>query len=333
MFKPIQIHYPDSLEHAGRLPADPMQGCRYPLPGAEGIYHGSDRARVWEQWYDSRDTFLQLIQVDVSQEELLLPFSTTHHDLYAFHQLSGPRLKIVRQQVRANGHRMRLDEGEYRLSYLPTAHYHAYFLPGSYLIFYFVIKDRLLFREQSPELRAPGSEPVQALQQRLDSMRLSPARDIPFHAQQRITAYLRRPGLTYLERLENMQQTLIYLLRQYLQDLRLWQIGEQQDQLIVQRIITFIQQGIADGTDIRAELLSEQSGLSLAELNRLFILHQGCSLQRYLIQQKLDHACRMLDQALPVELVAGYLNWHPAHFRRVFRKQYGCSPSQYRKRN
>lgn len=328
MFKPIQIIYPVGSNVVHEAPMAIRERSRYLLPEAEQLLQRWEMGYVWEQWYDSPDSFMELIQVH-AKADLLLPFLTTCHDLYSFHLLSGPTLRLVRLEEQIPSGSMFLHAGQYRLSYLPADTYQAHFSRGEYLIFYFVVKDQLLFREHSPEFHAPGAESVQALRDRLDIMQLSPARAIPLQAQQRIASYLRRPGITYLQRLENLQQLPIHLLRQYLQDLHLWQTATQDAFQLVKQVKALIQDAIADGAPVQTQRLAEQAGLTPKELNRAFTQQEGLSLNSYLIRQKLNYAAQLLAQKIPVEQVAHYLNWHPAHFRRIFKRHYGMSPSQY----
>lgn len=328
MFKPIQIAYPDLSSLIQQIPDSIRERRPYLLPGSEQLLQKWKSGYVLEQWYDSPDSFIQLTQLH-TQCDLILPFNTIYHDLYAFHLLSGPPMRIIRTDQKTTTHYMQLHEHQYRLSYLPPAQYQAHFTRGEYLIFYFLLQNQLLFREHSPELYAPGTEPIDALRKRLGFMQLSPARHIPLHAIQRITSYLRRPGTTYLKRLENMQQFPIYLLRQYLQDLQIWHIAEQDTHQLIQQLKDFIRLAIADGHPVSLQLLADQAGLSLSELNKQFVRQESLSLNTYIIRQKLNYSQQLLKQKLPVEQVAHYLNWHPAHFRRIFKHHYGLSPSQY----
>ena len=74
---------------------------------------------------------------------------------------------------------------------------------------------------------------------------------------------------------------------------------------------------------------------SLSKFKRDFyaVFHESPG--RWLLQKKLDHACRLLrlteKQILDVAYESGFVNH--THFDRVFKENFGVSPLKYRKRD
>lgn len=332
MVKPIEIILSAERAAEGAIPQRILNQCRYLLPGAERMFQQVEQGFVLEQWYDTPDAFVQLIQVSTRQK-LRVPFRTTRHDLYAFHTLSGSGFLIVPINGQPYGSGIHLAQGQYRLSFLPPASYHADFEAGDCLIFFFVIKPSLLFREPSPELHEPITPPVEALRQRLSTLQVSPARPLSQTARQRIILYLRHPGETYLQRLETLQSTLIYLLRHYLSDLQLLQLQDQSELQIIAQVKAHIRMQIADGAPLTLYELADRSGLSLSFLKTLFVKYEQISLSRYILQEKLELSRELLQRGLPVAQVAYYLCWNPSHFRRVFKLHHRISPQAYQQQS
>lgn len=332
MVKPIEIILSAKRAAGSDIPQRILNCCRYLLPGAQQLLQQEDHGFVLEQWYDTPDVFFQLMNVSTTQK-WRVPFQTTRYDLYAFHSLAGSSFRIAPINGQPNGSDIRLDQGQYRLSYLPPASYYADFETGDCLIFFFVIKPSLLFREHSPELYDPITPPVEALRQRLSTLQVSPARATPQTARQRIIHYLRNPGETYLQRLQTMQSTLIFLLRHYLSDLQLLSLRDQSDIQLIGRVKVYIKNQIADGAPPTMDQLADQSGLSLSFLKPLFANHQRISLSRYIVQEKLVLSRKLLRDGMPVAQVAIYLGWHPTHFRRIFKMHQRLTPSAYQQQS
>lgn len=328
MVKPIHIILSAEWETESNIPKRVLNRCRFLLPGAQMFFQQAPHSSILEQWYDTPDAFIQLINVSTEQK-LRVPFYTARYDLYAFHTLAGSSFWIEPDKGELYGSGIHLEQGHYRLSYLPPASYHAHFEAGDYLIFFFVIKPSLLFREYSPELHIPAVDLFTALQQRLSSMQVSTSRRIPQPSLQRIIQYLRDPGKTYLQRLEAMQGTLIYLLRQYLGDLQLLHLQHQSDTQIIEQVKTHIKNSIADGAPFTPDQLAGQSGLALSFLKPLFAKHEQISLSHYIVQEKLILSRHLLRGGMPVAQVATYLCWHPSHFRRIFKLYHRITPQAF----
>ncbi|MFA7408061.1 MAG: AraC family transcriptional regulator [Anaerolineaceae bacterium] len=332
MVKPIEIILSAKRAAGSDIPQRILNSCRYLLPGAQQLLQQVDHGYVLEQWYDTPDAFFQLINVSTTQK-WRVPFHTTRYDLYAFHSLAGSSFRIAPINGQPNGSDIRLDQGQYRLSYLPPASYYADFEAGDCLIFFFVIKPSLLFREHSPELYDPITPPVEALRQRLSTLQVSPARATSQTARQRIIHYLRNPGETYLQRLQTMQSTLIFLLRHYLSELQLLQLQDQSELQIIAQVKAHIRMQIADGAPLTLYELADQSGLSLSYLKTLFVKYEQISLSRYILEEKLDLSRQLLQRGMPVAQVAYFLCWNPSHFRRVFKLHHRISPKDFQQQS
>lgn len=84
--------------------------------------------------------------------------------------------------------------------------------------------------------------------------------------------------------------------------------------------------------DVTLQTLSELVGMSPSGLSRFFSQEKGLSISEYLIEQRLNHATRLLiDTNLPIREIcisSGFNN--VSNFNRQFRKNKSCSPSQFR---
>lgn len=82
----------------------------------------------------------------------------------------------------------------------------------------------------------------------------------------------------------------------------------------------------------RLEELAAAAGLSVAHYSALFRRETGFAPIDYLIRQRVQHACRLLDATnLPVAEVAAQTGYEdPYYFTRCFRRVMGRSPRAYR---
>lgn len=79
--------------------------------------------------------------------------------------------------------------------------------------------------------------------------------------------------------------------------------------------------------------IAEKEGLSLSYLSHFFKDCFGISFQEYLLKIRCEKACRLLllteQSLLDISLACGFSD--PKYFNSGFRRQYGCSPKDYRK--
>lgn len=83
---------------------------------------------------------------------------------------------------------------------------------------------------------------------------------------------------------------------------------------------------------VTVEALARVVGVERSTLYRLFQQVLGTSPLAYIRRLKLSRACCLLEDGLGVERVGesvGYGN--PAHFAKVFRQEFGCAPTIWRK--
>ncbi len=79
--------------------------------------------------------------------------------------------------------------------------------------------------------------------------------------------------------------------------------------------------------------LAEQAGMSEFHFNRLFKRATDVPPSQYQIKLRMDAARRLLRETkksvITIAIEVGYSN--PSHFARVFRKETGLSPTDYRR--
>ncbi len=97
----------------------------------------------------------------------------------------------------------------------------------------------------------------------------------------------------------------------------------------IQRALEILEEEI---NSISLSDLAERSGLSLRNLNRLFLLHCGLQPKEYLILRKIEKAKELLKETkmtvTDVALEVGYGSL--SKFIETFKKHVGCLPSDYR---
>jgi len=95
-------------------------------------------------------------------------------------------------------------------------------------------------------------------------------------------------------------------------------------------VIELMENHIADPMDMTQ--LAEVAGLSVRQLNRLFINHLATSPIAFYRKLRLEKAANLLTQSTmsvsEIAMACGFFD--SAHFGRCFNKQFGCSPSQRR---
>ncbi len=80
--------------------------------------------------------------------------------------------------------------------------------------------------------------------------------------------------------------------------------------------------------------LAQEAHMSVNYFSAYFSQNMNCTVSEYLIRMRLKHACMQLtttdNSILSVALESGFENI--SYFNRVFRKEFGVTPRQYRKR-
>jgi two-component system response regulator YesN len=84
--------------------------------------------------------------------------------------------------------------------------------------------------------------------------------------------------------------------------------------------------------NLSCEMIAQEVSLSASYLARVFQFSTGFSLMEYLTHVRIERAKELLKQeTMPIYLVAERVGYNsPNYFNRVFRKQEGLSPKEYR---
>lgn len=84
---------------------------------------------------------------------------------------------------------------------------------------------------------------------------------------------------------------------------------------------------------LRIEELARANFISVNTLERQFRTHLGVTPSEYLRQKRLAHAAALLEQGYPVSKAAAESGWNdPSRFISLFKKAFGTTPFQYKKR-
>ena len=98
-----------------------------------------------------------------------------------------------------------------------------------------------------------------------------------------------------------------------------------------------IEEIIKDNIHLPLQLddISRHFDLTSRHLNRIFTQHEGISIGKFILKQKLIHACSdLVNTDIPVKSIAyDYGFSQPSYFCRIFKKTYGESPGDYRLKN
>jgi AraC-like DNA-binding protein len=98
-------------------------------------------------------------------------------------------------------------------------------------------------------------------------------------------------------------------------------------------ILHYIQRHIHNPKNLKAEVISEQLGISLSYLGRYFKKQTGETLQEYITKYKLRLIeIRLLNTDMRINEIADELNFtDESHLTRIFKKYKGISPSEFRR--
>ncbi|MDF2986314.1 MAG: DNA-binding protein AraC-type [Eubacterium sp.] len=86
--------------------------------------------------------------------------------------------------------------------------------------------------------------------------------------------------------------------------------------------------------DIRVEQIAEKLNINRSYLSATFKKNTGLSIKEFLISYRIDQSCVLLrDKYRPIAEISSAVGYDdPLYFSRLFKKQVGCSPSEYRNR-
>ncbi|WP_134698596.1 response regulator [Ammoniphilus sp. YIM 78166] len=99
---------------------------------------------------------------------------------------------------------------------------------------------------------------------------------------------------------------------------------------LVQSIMGIIEHSYME--DLSLAILAEQAGFNSSYLSRLFKMETGKGFVQYLREVRMKHACEMLAKTslTNIEIAKRVGFWDEKHFRRVFKKDFGLTPGEYR---
>ncbi|MGY4691760.1 helix-turn-helix domain-containing protein [Salibacterium sp. K-3] len=99
----------------------------------------------------------------------------------------------------------------------------------------------------------------------------------------------------------------------------------------IMRFVQFVDDYIYD--HLNTQIVAAHLDISSGHLARLVRRHLGTTCIEYIREKKLEESVYLLhDITKPIQEVAAMLHMSPAHFNRVFKEKYQCSPNHYRKR-
>ncbi len=101
---------------------------------------------------------------------------------------------------------------------------------------------------------------------------------------------------------------------------------------VVRRVLDFIDGNLHQSMSLAR--LAAVAHLSVPHLQRLFTTEVGMSLMQYVTVRRMEQARQLLTQTtLPTASVGRLVGYtHPGHFGRVFRRQTGMTPGEYREK-
>ncbi|MBR7143860.1 MAG: helix-turn-helix transcriptional regulator [Lentisphaeria bacterium] len=87
--------------------------------------------------------------------------------------------------------------------------------------------------------------------------------------------------------------------------------------------------------ELDRERIAVAAGVGISTLQRLFKVHQHCSIGEYISSLRMQKACHLLEYTgESISLIAEKCGFNYGYyFARVFKKTFGCTPAEYRKRN
>jgi len=83
--------------------------------------------------------------------------------------------------------------------------------------------------------------------------------------------------------------------------------------------------------DFTTEDAAASLGMSRMHLNRKLRVLTGQSTHDYILGKRLEDACALLSQPLPIAFIATSVGFKSSsHFAKAFREKFGVTPSEYR---
>ncbi len=133
---------------------------------------------------------------------------------------------------------------------------------------------------------------------------------------------------------EHKIETLLSMFRHLLEFIIGGQLIHHKDYDLIEPVILRIQEHPEQ--ELPLEVAADLAGRSPSTVTRLFRKVTGRSFKQYQVHYRLDRAASQLKTTpnRPITEIARGVGYEdPLYFSRVFRKQFSCSPSEYRTRN
>lgn len=85
--------------------------------------------------------------------------------------------------------------------------------------------------------------------------------------------------------------------------------------------------------DLHLDMVAGELGMTPRQLQRVFHSQRSEGFRAELLEMRMSLARRLLDSDRPISEIAAAVGYRgPMHFAKAFRRRWGCSPRQYRKR-
>lgn len=329
MKKAVEIRAPVTPFLIGNRIKEQLRRAIYSLPEAECALWITPDYIILEQSYDLENVFLSYVEIEVrKRSKVEVPIFCPKHDLFWMYMLQG---KMKFYQVSKPTNTIKVNQKQYRVSYLPVGHYRVRLQKGKHRVFYMVHKKRSLFRSWSNELD-PLIGPVSALFYKYYRIDVTDPYPIQDGSKMIIRKFLNNPGMTPIHIQSNIYKLSFDLIRASSQSAKLHQVKKRTQEEWVKTIQADVEHGIDIGADLDINIIQTQHRISNSSLNTYFKNVLGVTLGKYIQERKLEKSKNLLEQGLSVNQTATYLNWRPSYFSDLFSKRFGYSPSEHIKR-
>ncbi|QNL47904.1 helix-turn-helix transcriptional regulator [Olivibacter sp. SDN3] len=328
MEKPVLLDMPLYFEGEAQYKEKCPPTVTHRLAYADCSYWKHPAFSIIEQWYDARDAFICLLEIN-TRITLDLPVNCQRHDLYWLYALRGSL--TLDQPEDASAMELTIPHAHYCIAYIPPDDFNLRIPQGKHLFFYFVIKSDWLLRRPS----AAGLEEIQSHLAKLRARLMESASTgilhiYDYHRQHIIsTAAPSKP--LHVEQDCFVYHKVVELLSRSLSDLTKMdeQMGSRPMQLL-SAVHELIRQKLGTGEHIVISHLAEAFDVSPTYLNRIHRAHYASSLKRYIDQQKFEFARFLLaEQQLSVNDAAHLSGYTQASsFTKQFTLFFGFSPSE-----
>jgi AraC-like DNA-binding protein len=331
MEKPLHIDIPERYLADITFKTTCPPTVSYKLEFAECNHWKHPAFSIIEQYYDARDAFISVLQID-TPSVLTIPIHFALYDLYWIYQLDGTL--TVSEGKHAESFILEIPDEHYRIAYIPPVDCTFEIPRGRHILFYFVIKSYWLMRRPTRRM-----EELQSLFAKLHAKIMEsyavPAIGIRTKHRQIILSLFGQPRRLPVEQDCVVYDRVIQLLTLSLSDM------EQPETPLVSKslqlldaIHELIGEKLARSQRIVINEMAADFGVSTQYLCRMHRKHYQVSLKRYIAEQKFNYARMLLEHAgLDINTVAYRLGYSQGTaFSRQFAQYFGLPPSSFRKK-